>query len=185
MTKKAVMLAIRPEWCRRIISGEKTIEFRKSAPDIETPFKCYIYETKGVLSTPWMDEDGHRIWHGLGMVIGEFTCVGMESFSVPFPAYMNEMSDADRKFLADACLTYMDVHHYLGHRTGYGWRIADVKAYADPKPITEFKRWNRTEENAPCAHTKSLYEPCETCRECNLKRPPQSYVFVEERGEES
>ena len=42
---KAVMLSIRPKWCNKISSGEKTIEVRKSRPKMETPFKCYIYCT--------------------------------------------------------------------------------------------------------------------------------------------
>lgn len=42
---KCVMLSIRPKWCEKIASGEKTIEVRKSAPK-EVPFKCYIYCTK-------------------------------------------------------------------------------------------------------------------------------------------
>lgn len=43
---KAVMLSIRPKWCDRIATGEKTIEIRKSKPKLEPPFKCYIYCTK-------------------------------------------------------------------------------------------------------------------------------------------
>lgn len=42
---KAVVLSIRPQWCEKITSGEKTIEVRKSAPK-EVPFKAYIYCTK-------------------------------------------------------------------------------------------------------------------------------------------
>ena len=42
---KAVMLSIRPKWCEKIASGEKTIEVRKTKPKLETPFKCYIYCT--------------------------------------------------------------------------------------------------------------------------------------------
>lgn len=39
---KSVMLSIRPKWCEKIISGEKTVEVRKTRPKLETPFKCYI-----------------------------------------------------------------------------------------------------------------------------------------------
>ncbi len=42
---KAVMLSVRPKWCEKIASGEKTIEVRKTRPKLETPFKCYIYCT--------------------------------------------------------------------------------------------------------------------------------------------
>lgn len=53
---KAVMLSIRPKWCERIISGEKTIEVRKTRPKLISQFKCYIYRSVQ------------------GGVIGEFVC---------------------------------------------------------------------------------------------------------------
>lgn len=43
---KAVLISIRPKWCELIANGSKTIEVRKTMPNIETPFKCYIYCTK-------------------------------------------------------------------------------------------------------------------------------------------
>lgn len=42
---KAVLLSIRPNWCEKIFNGEKTIEVRKNAPKLETPFKVYVYCT--------------------------------------------------------------------------------------------------------------------------------------------
>ena len=39
---KAVMISIRPKWCEKICSGEKTIEVRKTRPKLQPPFKCYI-----------------------------------------------------------------------------------------------------------------------------------------------
>ena len=42
---KSVLISIQPEWCYRILSGEKTIEIRKNKPNLTTPFKCYIYCT--------------------------------------------------------------------------------------------------------------------------------------------
>ena len=42
---KAVLISINPKRCAEIASGEKTIEIRKTATKIETPFKCYIYCT--------------------------------------------------------------------------------------------------------------------------------------------
>ena len=44
---QAIMISIHPKWCELIASGKKTVEVRKTRPKIETPFKCYIYETKG------------------------------------------------------------------------------------------------------------------------------------------
>ena len=44
--KKAVLISVRPEWCQKIASGEKTIEVRKNRPKLAPPFKCYIYCTR-------------------------------------------------------------------------------------------------------------------------------------------
>ena len=48
---KSVLISIRPKWCELIASGKKTIEVRKTRPNIETPFKCYIYCTKPKMIT--------------------------------------------------------------------------------------------------------------------------------------
>ena len=44
----AVLLSIQPQWCEKIASGEKTVEVRKNAPKLKTPFKVYMYETLGI-----------------------------------------------------------------------------------------------------------------------------------------
>lgn len=43
---KAVMISIKPQYCELIAAGMKTIEVRKSKPQIQLPIKCYIYMTK-------------------------------------------------------------------------------------------------------------------------------------------
>lgn len=47
---KAVMLSIRPKWCEKIVSGEKTIEVRKTRPKLDMPFRGYIYCTLCVMN---------------------------------------------------------------------------------------------------------------------------------------
>lgn len=42
---KAVLLSIRPKWCKKILDGEKTVEVRRTCPVHGTPFKAYIYCT--------------------------------------------------------------------------------------------------------------------------------------------
>lgn len=46
---KSVLISICPKWCEKICRGEKTIEVRKTRPKLQTPFKCYIYRTKGTV----------------------------------------------------------------------------------------------------------------------------------------
>ena len=102
---KAVLMSIQPQYVEKIISGKKTIEVRKTCPKLETPFKCYIYCTKG--QELWGDGTGET-WKGIaadedlqkvfelnptltqynGKVIGEFICDRIEK-------YTTELNDGD------------------------------------------------------------------------------------------
>lgn len=133
---EAVLISIRPEWCELIAIGKKTVEVRKTRPKIDTPFRCYIYETRGRTDTPWMDEDGHMVFRGRGAVIGEFVCDEVKRIDIPFPAYW---PDLDKSVLDGTCLSLPEIHNYLGHRSGYGWHISDLKIYDEPKPLKQFQ----------------------------------------------
>lgn len=167
---KSVLISIQRPHTDNIKALIKKIEVRKNKPNQETPFPCFIYETKTK--------------GGCGKVIGEFICNKVEVFSVG-----SLRSDDIEKL---ACLSYTEMINYfykpeeLDGKTakfGYGWHISDLKIYDKPKELREFKRWNRTEENAPCAHTKWLYPDCKDCKACNLTRPPQSWCYIERLGE--
>ena len=43
---KSVLISIKPKWVEKILGGEKTIEVRKTKPNLDVPFKVYIYCTK-------------------------------------------------------------------------------------------------------------------------------------------
>ena len=58
--KKAVLISIRPEWMQKILSGEKTLEVRKTRPMMPTPFKVYIYQTLPKRGD-WNEKDGHVV----------------------------------------------------------------------------------------------------------------------------
>lgn len=73
---KSVLISIRPQWCEKIASGNKTIEVRKSAPK-EVPFKAYIYCTKG------------KSQSRCGKVIGEFTCNNITKITTLQHTYYN------------------------------------------------------------------------------------------------
>ena len=62
---KAVMISIRPKWCEKIASGEKTIEVRKTRPKLETPFKCYIYCTQARERLITILKDGRELRRNL------------------------------------------------------------------------------------------------------------------------
>lgn len=84
--QQEIMLSVRPKWCELIAKGQKTVEVRKTCPKIETPFKCYIYETKDSGKFDFVyDEDEYYFDPSLvkGKVIGEFVCDKIHSIHVP------------------------------------------------------------------------------------------------------
>lgn len=180
---KAVMLSIRPKWCEKIISGEKTIEVRKNRPKLETPFKAYIYCTTGRpdLNIPISQERLMQDYlntgsmkslncpHGNGKVIGEFTCDRIYGL-----APLNHAPDDVEQ---QACLTREEIARYL-NGVGYGWHISDLKIYDTPKELSEFKTICRVDADC-CACPYYNYTKMD-CDGRVIGRPPQSWCYVEE-----
>ena len=187
---KAILLSINPIWCEEIASGKKTIEIRKTKPKLDTPFKCFIYETKGITDTPWVDEDGHLIFQGRGAVIGEFVCDEI----VPIKVFWNgSIKNWLLYNLENSRVPYSDMAEYIGFKkTGYGWKIAELKIYDKPKPLSEFIHPSIGCCNeGKCRGCKFLEEgngynledDCaadfDTDMYSILRRPPQSWCYVE------
>ena len=171
---KAVLISIRPEWVARITSGKKTLEVRKNRPKLELPIKCYIYETQGRTETPWIDEDGHTIFKGRGQVIGEFFCDRIASIvpaTEPYGTY-----DVDDDFVAQSGLVNGALWDYGHGATLYGWHVSNLEIYDTPKKLDEF---SPPFEN--CIGKECDEYGCEYCENGgHIKRPPQSWCYVEE-----
>ena len=168
---KAVLISIRPMWCELIASGHKTIELRKTKPKLYTPFKCYIYETRGIERVG--NDNLNCIVGGNGRkaVIGEFVCDKITE---------DVRGENGQLFEHLACVTVEEQHDYAPSGTIYGWHISSLVIYDTPKGLNEFHR--------PCK--ESLF--CESCgmwsnrRGCGnaalqISRPPQSWCYVEEK----
>ena len=180
-TMKAVLISIHPKWCELIASGKKTIEVRKTAPKIQTPFKCYIYETQGKTESPWMDEEGHMIFRGRGMVIGEFICRRITSTAVwrlrGETGKCAKRTAGEEQFPGLSCLTIDEIREYAGsnQRIVYGWHISDLVIYDKPKPLSKYLRCPYPWDCGACDYFDGLDMVCE-----KPKRPPQSWCYVEE-----
>ncbi len=173
---KAVMLSIRPEWCEKILSGQKTVEIRKTRPKLETPFKCYIYMTRGCASYPVTLSGVPYICHDCGgqHVIAEFTCDTIIT---------DKTFGHDAMLNAAACMEEAEAAEYSSGKVLYGWHISDLRVYEEPKKSREFKK--PCDENG-CANCKnkigtSIYG-LPMCNQKNLaiNVPPQSWCYVEE-----
>ena len=169
---KAVLISIRPKWCEKIASGDKTIEVRKTRPKLDTPFKCYIYCTQS--------DDKRRLHGSWGKVIGEFTCDRLDtydddtifSFRHEDYARWNDF-DLDR-----ACIHPEDFQNYSGGKWLYGWHITDLRIYDEPRELSEFRR-----ATDPCDSCRAEYTwECTGCKKLSgdIKRAPQSWCYVEE-----
>lgn len=200
---KCVMLSIRPQWCEKIASGEKTIEVRKSAPK-ETPFKCYIYCCKDnaqeiVLLKDYKNRfsfgdyrnaDGHFYDVANRTVIGEFICNKVDKYT--FSSYEAEyrVNHIEQQMM---CLNHPDLIRYGKGEPLYGLHISDLKIYDKPKELSKFT------SPRVCGNYKDLpayiHVGCNMCKysytiNCMIKcridgrepltRPPQAWMYVEE-----
>lgn len=167
---KAVMLSIRPKWCEKIASGEKTIEVRKTRPKLDTPFKCYIYCSQS--------GDARRLVGERGKVIGEFMCYATIPISVEYSDPSHRMAQRDFPFTG---MTDKQIIDYLGNgKMGYGWHISDLKIYDTQKELTEFHTLKKCKscsksgyESTACIYDENCMVPVATTK------APQSWCYVE------
>lgn len=174
---KAVLISIRPMWCKLIASGHKTIELRKTKPKLYTPFKCYIYCTKPSFEyEDFIPFDDGRFIFGGGKVIGEFVCDRITDINLTDEGY-----DFDVPKMTG--LKYEEMEAYLGRKNGYGWHISELKIYDYPLALSNFIR--------PCCERVSDCGGCQkfdivnfSCKRMNtVTRPPQSWMYVETKEE--
>lgn len=204
MNKPKILIPIHPQWCEKIFNGEKTIEVRKTAPKIDTPFEALVYCTKaknirayGLYLLP----NDRRLHLGCeekdlefvcregdfrnGKVIGSFICDGID--------HIHTLS-FDDKLRKQTCLPFEALVWYLGELDGmfYGWHITEPKLFDRPKDLSEFGTICKKDGNDECGdcpylqvHVNSY--PCDDCVDTwcgvgNIKpltRAPQSWIYVE------
>lgn len=190
----SVLLSIDPYYSHKILIREKLIEVRKNKPNIDTPFKCYIYCTKGKLALLRDDKDeserykfehyplvnfhvqcGRTLLNG--KVIGEFVCDKITTY--PY----EQLNDGEHIMpfgdLEKTCLDGFEIYNYLGNKDGYGWHITDLVIYDEPKELHEFKK---NKHKCWYADLGIAKRDCKECKnaDCFFTRPPQSWCYVEE-----
>ena len=190
---KSVLISINPKWCELIASGKKTIEVRKTKPKLETPFKCYIYctttgdlcyksnndgkirITKNTLSMVKALSITHQTFLN-GKVIGEFVCDEIcEYYPIDIKDPINKPYGEEIE--KESCLSTKQVNDYgfrtLGYGMLFGWHITDLVIYDEPKELSCFCK------PVEC-HRGLQKEGCVGCWDCEIKRPPQSWCYVQE-----
>ena len=177
---KAVLISIRPMWAQKIMSGQKTVEVRKTRPKMDTPFKCYIYCTQSA-DMLWILKERERSLHpdkiadvfkaakcggayrGNGKIIGEFTCNRVTNL------FSNSRFWLDEDDVLHTCLSAAEMRKYANGANGlYGWHISNLRIYDTPRELREFYAVPNEVEVALKAKPKPI------------TRPPQSWRYVEE-----
>lgn len=183
---KAVLMSIQPKWCKLIASGRKTIEVRKSRPKLETPFKVYIYCTKGKYRLLDIMHDGDEcygeIYHGKpvfiktygerflgkndygnGKIIGEFICDKIYTYTTCL-AFQSDNDISTNEITERSCLSEIELFKY-----------------ECPTSLKEFSKIN---VGLFGWHISNLiiYDKPKELSEFGKTRPPQSWCYVDVDG---
>lgn len=194
---KAVLMSIQPYWVFLIIANkmgwhifnEKTAEVRKSRPKDENWNKVVkIYCSKDKKSFSKIPKEYQPLMKQfLGKVIGEFVCDYIEDFN----EFEYDMDALYRHIKLNACIDYDEIYKYLGcGKCGCGWHISNLVIYDKSKELSEFKTFCKSyydgDKCDDCEYfiNGDCYEYDESDCRCNglkpIKRPPQSWCYVEE-----
>ena len=179
---KAVLISIRPNWCKLIWGGMKTVEVRKTRPKLETPFRVYIYCTGA--GNWWQRFPKTGLQQMEERVVGTFVCDDIRRIGPEYCVVKEDIESA----IAGSCLTVPQVKDYAGWKSGlsyadlkdlYGWHISDLKIWDEPVRLKDF--WGRR----PCKHggdfcTCLQWDKEECCASRYISRPPQSWCYMED-----
>lgn len=111
---KAVLMSMKPKWWEKILSGEKSLEIRKTAPEGGAgepepwPLLVLVYVS------------------GTGEVQGQFWCNGW--------VRTNLLS----YFVDQSCVPLHDLEEYADGKSLCGWIVKDPEKYDEPSPLAEF-----------------------------------------------
>lgn len=187
----AILISIKPQYVCKILNKEKILEIRKSIPKCDLPCKVYIYCTKGK-HNEWLRKFPFSIketYYQLcddnfnclsGKVVAEFTLNKYDIIEKDLNDWLpkNKYETIEQQ-LKDSCLTEKELWKYGKGKTLYAWHIDDLIIYDKPKELNDFTKvldckycidYNRMDSGFICPD----------CINANrLKRPPQSYMFIE------
>lgn len=169
--EKSVLISIHPEFIQAICDGRKALEIRKTIPKADTPFKVYMYCTRMKERVIEWVHDGDDIYgdtyHGKPFPVkcatrgyaetwvygGSGKVVG--EFTCRRIAVCDLKAESVDEFARFGCVTPRSIHEYAGGRDRlYGLYVDDFVWYREPLELDDF----------------------------GLKRPPQSWCYVQQVG---
>jgi predicted transcriptional regulator len=195
-----VLVSLKPYFYYLIGEGIKTIEIRKTFPKADDWSKnTWFYmskDEKSFAKIPKEFQDKYRKHFGkvgLKFVCDEIigTCPWRLKGETGFCA---KRTEKETNLPNNACLTLEEIEKYAGSRGRgiYGWHISDLVIYDKPRELSEFKyhcKYEFDDDFKHCDRCEYYYfsntpsngreEWCGCDGIKTLKRPPQSYMFVE------
>ena len=161
---KSVIFSINRPHTDNIKTYAKRSELRTKPPQINEPYKAFIYETK---------TNG-----GCGKVIGEFTafneCTYRMCMGIP------------KHLVLNGCISAEEIWAYTdkGKKDLTEISITDLVIYDKPKELSNFKKAGFLSEEDWLAafypNTHCHYEAW--AKKFDIVRPPQSWCYVKEIG---
>jgi len=107
----AVLMSMKPEWWKKILTGDKVLEIRKTHPKderLEWPVTVLVYVS------------------GTGAVQGQFLCPGEVSYRTVQD--LEEMS----------CVPQENLRKYARGKRLSGWIVRAPEQFDTPRPLAEF-----------------------------------------------
>lgn len=169
--ERQVLISIHPEFIQAIKDGRKTIEIRKRVPRLDPPYKCYMYCTKPKESVIEWVHDGDDLYgdtyHGKAFPV---TTIISDYYGYWIGGKAGYVVG---EFVCDGIITYG-----LGSKS-----VAEMaeKGCVTPKSIHEYAG-NRDYLLGMVIGEKVFYEELLSLQEFGMKRPPQSWCYVQQVG---
>ena len=105
-----IIMSLHPKWWPQILSGEKTLEIRKTEPHpVYYPLRVVVYLTAPVRR-----------------IVGEFTC--------PIARPVRDVET----ITAGSCLTAAKLEKYAGGRPLWAWEISQPVEYKEVRRIADY-----------------------------------------------
>ena len=132
----------------------------------------------------------------LGKVIAEFTLNKVDTLERDLNDWLpKNRYDVSNELIKDINLNQEQLWNYGQGKTLYAWHIDDLKVYDKPKELSEFSGFipnNKCEKHEngfacdKCDAYDKEHDTCLALYYCRkpIKRPPQSYCYVEELEDE-
>lgn len=209
--KSNILCSIHLYWAYQIFKKTKTLEIRKSKP--VCPATVYLYISKNsykdLEKIPKEDRDMCKNW--IGKVALKFTLNQVDIIEICDPdILLNGQQKSWNWFKNKSCLDAEQLMSYIGYGNdhdgwcmeydnGYAWHIDNLKIYDKPKELSEFRKDLDCDDypcNKNCDCRYNYYDHSEGCWACGIdfdganciykqiKRPPQSWCYVEEMKDE-